>query len=444
MPIGLLVGCWLLIVTEPIWAQTGNQAALVVVHGNGSVITQCIDFSEPQLSGYDLLQRSGLDLNVEVAGMGAAICRIDHEGCTYPQQSCFCQTEGSSYTYWSYWRQTDAGWRYSQLGASNQTVLPGAVEGWVWGAGTVDSAPEPPPLTFAEICAPATPTVSPTPSPAALPTTTDTPAPTPTMTVVTASATATPFPSATATLVVPPTATWLPSPTPSWTPLLPASLPGTATPAPPQIVLFAAEQSTLTSGQTTRLLWQVVDAREIVLQGNDADQPVGSVGNLVVNPLQTTTYTLVARNGAGESRITVVVTVNPAPINLATATLVMTTPLAVASVDALPPIPLPAPTVADTIPVTPTTLMVTSPVTVAGAMPLSVALAAAVVPTAAATPLVLAPIVLSTHVWATATSEPGQVQRQLLTILGRVAVVLALPLVVLALGVLFWTVRNRA
>ena len=106
----LLLASSTLIYAGPL-RQTPNQAALVIVHGDGRVVTRCVGFSEAQITGADLLQRSGLDLNIEASSMGATICRIDGEGCTFPQESCFCQCEGASCNYWSYWRWENGEWR---------------------------------------------------------------------------------------------------------------------------------------------------------------------------------------------------------------------------------------------------------------------------------------------------------------------------------------------
>ena len=49
----------------PTIAQGAQRAGVVVVHGDGRVATGCVAFDEPQLTGLELLRRSGLDLNVE-------------------------------------------------------------------------------------------------------------------------------------------------------------------------------------------------------------------------------------------------------------------------------------------------------------------------------------------------------------------------------------------
>jgi hypothetical protein len=85
--------------------------------------------------------------------MGATVCALDGEGCSFPREACFCQCQGRECTYWSYWQQNEGGaWQYSGAGAGNTRVRDGAVEGWVWGSGSVTEAPAPPPVTFAEIC----------------------------------------------------------------------------------------------------------------------------------------------------------------------------------------------------------------------------------------------------------------------------------------------------
>ena len=135
------------------YAQEENRAGLVVVFGDGRVEQQCVAFAEDGISGYDLLQRSGLPLNVEAGAIGPTVCSIGKEGCSYPQESCFCRCQGSPCVYWSYWRlQGDGTWRYQSLGAGNIEVRAGDVEGWHWAGGTTNNAEDPPAVTFADVC----------------------------------------------------------------------------------------------------------------------------------------------------------------------------------------------------------------------------------------------------------------------------------------------------
>ncbi len=197
-----------LAVREATAGEGAHHAGLVVDFGDGTVITRCVGFDEATISGYELLQRSGLALEVAVSGPGAAVCSIEGTGC--PASDCFCHFPPD---YWSYWHLDGESWRYSDVGASGYAVEDGAVDGWIWG----DASAPPQVIPFEAICAP-----PPTPTPTATPTSTLTATPPPT----------TPPPTATSTPTAPPpTSTPLP-PTATATPLPPTSTP-TATPLPP-------------------------------------------------------------------------------------------------------------------------------------------------------------------------------------------------------------------
>ena len=155
--IGLQVN-WSLL--PSVWAQDESRAGLVIQHGDGSVITQCVRFPGVSTSGYNLLDASGLDLNFEVSGgVGVSICRIDNEGCSFPQDQCFCECTGVPCTYWNYWKKDADEWVHSSLGAVASVVVDGDVDAWTWSA--VDDLPDapdtpPPSYTFADICEPRT------------------------------------------------------------------------------------------------------------------------------------------------------------------------------------------------------------------------------------------------------------------------------------------------
>ncbi len=160
-------------------AQAPNRAGLVVQHGDGTVRVACVTFEEPEISGAELLRRSGLDVVVAVES-GLMVCAIEGEGCQYPAEPCFCQCQGQGpCTYWSYWHlDSQRGeWAYSSLGAGAYKVRNGDVDGWRWGSGTPGRASAPPVMTFEEVCGPpslqASPTPAPTASPAASPTPTN-------------------------------------------------------------------------------------------------------------------------------------------------------------------------------------------------------------------------------------------------------------------------------
>lgn len=264
---GFLLGLvGLVIVLDATLVQAGNpnRVGLVIVHGDGQVTERCIEFSESQITGYEVLERSGFDLNTDVTGgVGAAICSIDNEGCTYPQDDCFCQCSGGgTCTFWSYWHLIQGQWQFSQMGAAGYSVSNGDVEGWLWGSGTTQGAAQPPAITFDDICPPlstATPTSTHTPTQTPLPTNTPEP---------------------------------------------------TDTPTPPKIYHFTTSQVDIDAGQSVTLQWNLSAADVAYLQYDGLEEGVVSPGSKSVSPVKTTVYTLVARNDGGETSAEITITVN--------------------------------------------------------------------------------------------------------------------------------------
>ncbi|HSM57742.1 MAG TPA: hypothetical protein VK879_16430 [Candidatus Sulfomarinibacteraceae bacterium] len=148
--IALAAGLWLATTAQAQEADQ-NRAALVMRFDEGDVATYCVAFEEPEITGLELLQRSGVALEIEDIGMGVTVCRVDETGC--PADNCFCECQGGECRYWSYWYQNDGQWRYAALGAHARMVGDGVVEGWSWGPGSVSEATSPPPVTFEEVCA---------------------------------------------------------------------------------------------------------------------------------------------------------------------------------------------------------------------------------------------------------------------------------------------------
>lgn len=196
--------------------QPPNRAGVVIRHGDGRVVTACVSFDEPQISGTDLLDRAGIPFVAQQSSLGAAVCQVDGEGCAFPTEDCFCQCKGADCIYWIYHHLTDGAWRYSQISASKSTIRPGDVDGWAWGPGTNQGGAQPPALSFGEVC----------PAPGAEP------SPVP--------------PSETAPPPPPPTETTAPVPTVA--PPSPTSAPPTAAPAlPTQTTSVAAAPTASTT-----------------------------------------------------------------------------------------------------------------------------------------------------------------------------------------------------
>ncbi|MCR4407444.1 MAG: hypothetical protein NUW24_11070 [Anaerolineae bacterium] len=158
---GFLVCSLLILIAIPLQAQEPHRAGLVVQFGDGTVVTRCITFSEGEISGEELLRRSGLTVLFDyTSGLGARVCKIESEGCEVPAEDCWCRCQGVPCQYWAYFYISSGGWRYSGLGGSNRTVHDGDIEGWVWGNGRTT----PPLFSLDDICGmeatPRTPTVT--------------------------------------------------------------------------------------------------------------------------------------------------------------------------------------------------------------------------------------------------------------------------------------------
>lgn len=231
-------------------AQEPNKVALVVDFGDGRYVTRCVEFVEDEITGEEVLKRSGLNVIFEYSSTGAAVCKIEDVGCDFPSEPCFCDCQGSDCVYWSYWYVENGKWVYASEGAAGRTVRDGDMEGWAWGSGAVGtSGRQPVWMPFLNICVPPTvtptpsltPTETPIPTETAMPTLTFTPLPT----TATPTRTTTPTRTPTRTRTPPPTNTPRPtsalaSPTPGPTRTLPAVPPriptpthGAAYPAPP-------------------------------------------------------------------------------------------------------------------------------------------------------------------------------------------------------------------
>ncbi len=291
----------------PAQAQSPNRAALVV-HFGGTTVSRCVSFDEPEISGYDVLTRSGLGITASFDATGAAICAIEATGC--PVESCLLCAAPD---YWAYWRWDGGQWVYSQLGANATTVRHGAIEGWSWGRGS-----PPPMIAFDEICAPPSPTATP----------------------------------------IPPTATQLP----------PTPIPPTAMPLPLPEAWFRLDHNPLHAGTCTHVRWDSTHTTAAYLDG----EAVPLNGSREVCPTVTQEFTLRVVNIHGERSYDLTLgvlpgtptpTVTPAPPSrtampqpTATATATRTpTPIATQAPPATPTATAtPAPTLTETPTATPT------------------------------------------------------------------------------------------
>jgi hypothetical protein len=83
-------------------------------------------------------------------------------------------------------------------------------------------------------------------------------------------------------------------------------------PSGPQIVAFAADPATAALGESVTLSWQTLRTDTLRLRPGNVD--VTGTTSIVVSPPATTTYTLVATNGAGAVSASIDVSVGPLPV----------------------------------------------------------------------------------------------------------------------------------
>jgi hypothetical protein len=130
-----------------------HHAALIIQHASGSVITRCVAFAEDQITGLQLVERSGVQYESQGFGsMGSAMCQLDREPSSAPS-GCF-----GSGPYWQYFHRGSGGWQRSAFGASSSALRDGDMDGWRYAAGANQA---PGNVAFASVCgAPAPPTAA--------------------------------------------------------------------------------------------------------------------------------------------------------------------------------------------------------------------------------------------------------------------------------------------
>lgn len=140
--VGALVGA------GPTLGEEPNRAALVVQFADLHTEWRCVEFDANEISGADLLRRSGLAVVFSSsASYGAGVCEIAGDGCSNPG-NCFCQCQGAGCAYWSYFAMRDGEWQVQNVGASQRRLHDGDMDAWVWGNGRTP----PDAVPFGAIC----------------------------------------------------------------------------------------------------------------------------------------------------------------------------------------------------------------------------------------------------------------------------------------------------
>jgi hypothetical protein len=129
-----------LLAPAPTLAEDGlNHAGLIVRDAEGRMTYAWVPFDEKEITGIDLLRRSGIPIvTVGFGALGEGVCSIGGQGCDVANcRRNVCQISSANAPYWQYFKQDPADpaiWTWLPLGASSSRVEDGDVFGWSWTA----------------------------------------------------------------------------------------------------------------------------------------------------------------------------------------------------------------------------------------------------------------------------------------------------------------------
>ena len=106
-------------------AASQHHATVIVTHLSSQPLRRvCVGFAEEHISGSDLLNRSQVQWQSDAyQGQGTAVCQVDYEPQTSPQDSCLGHDNDP---YWSIWTATyTGGWTYAQRAITALTIHDG-------------------------------------------------------------------------------------------------------------------------------------------------------------------------------------------------------------------------------------------------------------------------------------------------------------------------------
>ena len=106
-------------------AAGSHHAAVVVEHGDGSVVTRCVAFAASSVTGEQLLNQSGVAWSSQTfGGFGDAVCALDGE----PAHYLDCPGKDG---YWAVFvARGDGSWQLASVGISTLTLGDGDAEGF--------------------------------------------------------------------------------------------------------------------------------------------------------------------------------------------------------------------------------------------------------------------------------------------------------------------------
>lgn len=126
-----------LVLSGPATAKPVSHAGIVVQHGDLGTLTDCVAFTEPEIDGLELVERSRFEYRAARFPEGVGICWLDGEGCkTTRSDECFCTPAYGSAGSWSYWiseRHDELLIHHGETYPSQRVIHDGSVDYWTFG-----------------------------------------------------------------------------------------------------------------------------------------------------------------------------------------------------------------------------------------------------------------------------------------------------------------------
>jgi hypothetical protein len=120
-------------------ASAAHHAYVVVEHLSGASLQKCVGFDGDTVDGQTLMDKSGIEYQVQTFSFGKGVCQVDNEPMQYSE--CFPQNQ----PYWALFVETGGAWAGAQTGYTAVALHDKEAIGWHYVQAS-DPSPAPPPL----------------------------------------------------------------------------------------------------------------------------------------------------------------------------------------------------------------------------------------------------------------------------------------------------------
>lgn len=116
-----------------------NHAYVVVQHLSGAWFERCVGFTDAQIDGQAVMDKSGIQYTAQSVSAGKVVCQVDQEPPHF--SACFPQKQ----PYWALFIESNKHWSSAPGGMTDVRLHDGDALGWHY-VRADDPAPAPPPL----------------------------------------------------------------------------------------------------------------------------------------------------------------------------------------------------------------------------------------------------------------------------------------------------------